>query len=81
MASVPRLELGHRIYDYSRFSKPLPYLLGLYRLIWRRVRDSNSQCFYTQRFSGPTLLPAKVTRQIIGDRTPIRTEIIRFVTG
>ena len=30
MAVMPRFELGQRIHAYSRFSKPLPYQLGLH---------------------------------------------------
>ena len=38
--STPGLEPGHPLKDYSRFSKPLPYQLGLYRHE-RRRQDLN----------------------------------------
>lgn len=41
MALILRLELRHRIYGYSRFSKPLPYRLGLDQHFWLSFKVSN----------------------------------------
>ena len=40
MAKLPRLELGHGVTRYYRFSRPTPYQLGL-KLHWLRMTDSN----------------------------------------
>ena len=40
LASVPGLEPGHRLHDYWRFSRPLPYQLGLDGHIWRQIEVS-----------------------------------------
>ena len=53
-APTPGLEPGHPLKDYSRFSKPLPYLLGLYRHK-RRRQDSNLHSLPACLFSGQGL--------------------------
>ena len=51
---TPGLEPGHPLKDYSRFSKPLPYQLGLCRQL-RRRQDLNLHALSDCLFSGQVL--------------------------
>ena len=51
---TPGLEPGHPLKDYSRFSKPLPYQLGLCRHN-RRRQDSNLHGLTAYLFSRQVL--------------------------
>ena len=62
LASAPGLEPGHPREDYSRFSKPLPYQLGLCRQM-APCEGFEPPVPKAQQFSRLTLLPAKVTRR------------------
>ena len=63
VASAPGLEPGHPRRDYSRFSRPLPYQLGICRQM-APCEGFEPPVPKAQQFSRLTLLPAKVTRRI-----------------
>ena len=79
---TPGLEPGHPLKDYSRFSKPLPYQLGLCRQL-RRRQDLNLHALSDCLFSGQVLhqLSDCGKRCLRDSNLFILTDGLRFPTG